>query len=209
MLRYWTEYHDKILAAFGQHVLIVLAALVASVILATILTLLLLPRKRLAATVVNVLGAVYSVPSLALFALMIPLFGIGITPALIVLVLYNQFLLVRNFLAGFQSVDPIMVEAAEGMGMTSTQILWRVRLPLAFPVLMAGVHLAIISTIGITTIAAVINAGGIGTLLFEGLQSQDPVKLVWGTLLAGGLAIVANVFMGLLERGSKKRLHFE
>ena len=208
MLAYWTNYHEKILTCLGQHLLITVIALGVSIVLAALITLLLLPHPRTSQVVVNLLGAIYSIPSLALFALMIPLMGIGLPAALTVLVFYNQFLLVRNFLDGFNQVDPALVEAATGMGMTPRQVLLQVKFPLAFPVLMGGVHLAVISTIGIATIAAVINAGGIGTILFEGLQSQDPVKLLWGTILAGGLAIAANILMGAVERSSKKRLHY-
>jgi len=203
MLRYWADYHSKILTCFGQHLLITALVLVASVLLAAVLTIVLLPHRRASQLVVNLLGALYSIPSLALFALMIPLLGLGLGPALVVLVLYNQFLLVRNFVDGFNQVDPALVEAATGLGMTPLQVLTQVRFPLAFPVLAAGLRLALISTIGITTIAAVVGAGGVGTILFEGLQSQDPVKLIWGTLLVGGLAVAANVAMGALERRSQ------
>ncbi|MCL2655046.1 MAG: ABC transporter permease [Coriobacteriia bacterium] len=208
MLAYWNNYHTKILTCLGQHLLITGVALLASVLLAALLTLAFLPHRRASSVVVNLLGAFYSIPSLALFALMIPLLGIGLAPALVVLVLYNQFLLVRNFIDGFNQVDPAPVEAATGLGMTARQILWQVKFPLAFPVLMAGVRLAVISTIGIATIAAVVNAGGVGTILFEGLQSQDPVKLVWGTLLVGGLAIALNALLSAVERSSKSRLHY-
>jgi len=208
MLSYWTNYHGEILACTGQHLLITIVALVASVLLATVLTLLLLPHQRASQMVVGALGAFYSIPSLALFALMIPLLGIGLVPALVVLVLYNQFLLVRNFIDGFSQVDPALVETAVGLGMTPRQVLGQVKFPLAFPVLAAGVRLAVVSTIGIATIAAVVNAGGIGTILFEGLESQDPVKLIWGTLLVGGLAIIFNAALSAVERVSKSRLHY-
>lgn len=200
MLAYWTDYHGKILSCAAQHLLITALALAISLALAVALTLVLLPHRRASQIAVSLLGAFYSIPSLALFALMIPLFGIGLAPAIVVLVLYNQFLLVRNFLDGFNQVDSALIEAATGLGMTRRQVLWQVRFPLAFPVLIAGVRLAIISTIGIATIAAVVGAGGIGTILFEGLQSQDPVKLIWGTLLVGGLAIIVNAALGAAER---------
>jgi len=209
MLTYWNTYHDKILACLGQHLLITVLVLVISILLAALITLVLLPRRRASQVTVNLLGAFYSIPSLALFALMIPLLGLGLLPALVVLVLYNQFLLVRNFLDGFNQVDPALVEAATGLGMTPRQVTMQVRFPLAFPVLAAGVRLAVISTIGIATIAAVIDAGGIGTILFEGLQSQDPVKLIWGTLLVGGLAVAFNILLSAVERVSGSRLHYE
>jgi osmoprotectant transport system permease protein len=157
---------------------------------------------------VRIFGAVYAIPSLALFALLIPVTGLGLDTALLVLVVYNQFLLIRNFIAGLDSVDPLVVEAAVGMGMTRRGVLTKVRLPLAFPVMLAGIHLSVISTIGIATIAAVINAGGIGTILFDGLRTQSAVKIAWGTLLAAGLAIAANLILIAIERAVAKKYHY-
>jgi osmoprotectant transport system permease protein len=93
------------------------------------------------------------------------------------------------------------------MGMTKVQVLRRVQLPLAFPAILAGVHLALVSTIGIATIAAVINAGGIGVVLFDGLRTMNVDKIIWGTILAGGLAIAANMLFDLIEKFAKKKLH--
>jgi osmoprotectant transport system permease protein len=173
-----------------------------------VLTLLIVGHKRLSDAVVNIFGAVYSIPSLALFSLLIPILGIGMDTAIVVLVLYNQFLLIRNFIAGFDSVDPTLIEAACGMGMTPAQVMLKVKLPLAFPVIMAGIQLALISTIGIATIAAVINAGGIGVILFDGLRTHKVVKILWGTVLSGGLAITANLIMSAAERLAANRLHY-
>jgi osmoprotectant transport system permease protein len=95
------------------------------------------------------------------------------------------------------------------MGMTQRSILMKVRLPLAFPIMLAGIHLSVISTIGIATIAAVIDAGGIGTILFDGLRTQSAVKIAWGTLLAAGLAIAANLILIAIERSVSKKYHYE
>jgi osmoprotectant transport system permease protein len=208
-LTYWSEHSDKLVTALLQHLEIVGVTLGVSLMLAIIITLLLAGHRRASSVVMGVLGAVYSIPSLALFALLIPVLGIGFWPAIVVLVAYNQFLLVRNFLAGFDAVDDALIEAARGLGMTRVQVLVRVRLPLAFPVILAGVHLAVVSTIGIATIASVINAGGLGTILFEGLRTNKLVKLVWGTVLAGGLAVVANALLVGIEAVAKRRLHYE
>ncbi|MDR1043029.1 MAG: ABC transporter permease, partial [Clostridiales Family XIII bacterium] len=157
---------------------------------------------------IRIFGGVYAIPSLALFALLIPVTGLGMDTAILVLVVYNQFLLIRNFIAGLDSVDPLIVEAATGMGMTPTGILTKIRLPLAFPVMLAGIHLSVISTIGIATIAAVIGAGGIGTILFDGLRTQSFAKIAWGTLLAAGLAIAANMILIAIEKSVSKKYHY-
>ena len=160
---YWASHQDKFMAALGEHLVIVGVVLAWSLAVAALVTLAIRRSRRVEGAVLQVLGALYSVPSLALFSLLIPLTGLGLTSATIVMVAYNQFLLVRNIVEGLNGVDPGVVEAATGMGMSPMQVLLRVELPLAFPVIMAGIRLAAISTIGIATIAATINAGGLGT----------------------------------------------
>ncbi|MDR2841642.1 MAG: ABC transporter permease [Spirochaetaceae bacterium] len=200
MIEYFLRYHRRLLDALLQHIALVGIVLIISVACAFIITFLVMRNKRLANIVVRVFGAVYAIPSLALFAILIPVLGIGAKTAIVVLVLYNQFLLIRNFLSGFGSVDPVITEAAKGMGMTYLQILVKIQLPLSVPAIFAGIHIASVSTIGIATIAAVINAGGIGTILFDGLRTMNTVKIVWGTILAGGLAIGTNAVLGLIEK---------
>ena len=142
---------------------------------------------------------IYAIPSLALFAILIPATGLGKTTAIIVLILYNQYVLLRNFLAGLRGVDPAMLEAAAGMGMTTLQMLYKIRLPLSLNPLFAGLRLAAVSTIGIATIAATINAGGLGSILFDGLRSMNMYKIMWGALLSACLAIGANHLLLWLE----------
>jgi osmoprotectant transport system permease protein len=207
MIEYAEKYGYKLQEAFVQHLQIVGLTLLISIVIASAVTLAVMRSPRAARITIRIFGGVYAIPSLALFALLIPVTGLGLDTALLVLVVYNQFLLVRNFIAGIDSVDPLLVEAATGMGMTPRSILMKVKLPLAFPVMLAGIHLSVISTIGIATIAAVINAGGIGTILFDGLRTQSPVKIAWGTLLAAGLAIAANLILLAIERSVSKRYH--
>src|SRR6185436_11529776 len=121
-------------------------------------------------------------PSLSLLVLMIPLFGIGTTPAIIALVAYAQLVLVRNTVVGLTGLDPAIVEAARGMGMSSWQRFRQVELPLALPLILAGARLATLSIIGIGTIAAFINAGGLGRLLFEGVATGNKQKIVAGAI---------------------------
>jgi osmoprotectant transport system permease protein len=205
MIEYAEKYGYKLQEAFAQHLQIVGMTLLLSIVIASAVTLAVMRSPRAARVTIRIFGGVYAIPSLALFALLIPVTGLGFDTALLVLVVYNQFLLIRNFIAGLDSVDPFLVEAATGMGMTQRGILWKVKLPLAFPVMLAGLHLSVISTIGIATIAAVIGAGGIGTILFDGLRTQSAVKIAWGTLLAAGLAIAANLILIAIERAVQKK----
>jgi osmoprotectant transport system permease protein len=150
--------------------------------------------------VLAVLGVVYTIPSLSLFVLLIPLFGLGLTPAVIALVAYTQLLLVRNWLEGLLGIDPVVVEAARGMGMSYLQRFWQVELPLALPLLLAGIRLAAVSAIGIGTIAAFINAGGLGELLFEGVITANPQKILAGAVTVSLLAVGINYILRYFER---------
>lgn len=192
MFIYWGEHADEFLTGLLQHLALTGLTLVFSIILAAVLTLLIWQHERLANVVVQIFGAVYAIPSLALFAILIPVMGIGTPIAVFVLTLYNQFLLLRNIVTGLDGVDPAVTEAAVGMGMTPFQVLTRVKLPLALPSIIAGLRLAIISTIGIATIASVVGAGGLGTLLFQGLRTENMYKLIGATLLCFVVAWVIN-----------------
>ena len=135
-----------------------------------------------------------------MFALLIPLTGLGRTTAVTVLVVYNQYLLLRNFLAGLDSVDESIVEAAVGMGMAPMQLLFKIKLPLAKKAIVAGIRIALVATVSIATIAASINAGGLGTILFDGLRTMNYAKIVWGSVLSALLAILIDVLLRLLEK---------
>lgn len=205
IVAYWVKYHEKFLTALGEHLYIVLLTLVLSLALAAVLTILIRNHPRLSNALVQFFGAVYSIPSLALFALLIPISGLGLKTAVPVLVVYNQFLLLRNILEGLNGVDRSMLESARGMGMTDWQVLTKVQLPLAMPMVIAGLRLAAISTIGIGTIAATINAGGLGTILMEGLRTMNLAKLLGGTLLCTLIALVTNSLLKALENHLWKR----
>ena len=131
---------------------------------------------------------------------MIPVTGLGKTTAVIVLVVYNQYLLLRNFISGLYGVEPAVVEAAEGLGMRRMQVLCQIRIPLAKRALFTGIQLAVVSTIGIATIAAMINAGGLGTILFDGLRTLNVYKIVIGSILSAGLAVGINALFKVAEK---------
>ena len=200
MIEYFVKYHEKFLDAFLEHVEIVLVTLLISLVLASFIMVITLKSKKLNNIIVQLFGAIYSIPSLALFALLIPIMGLGQDTAILVLVVYNQFLLVRNISAGIYGVDESITEAATGMGMTWLQVLLKIQIPLAFPMIMAGIRLAVISTIGIATIAATINAGGLGAILFQGLGSMNTYKIVWGTILCAVIAFVADAGLKKVEK---------
>lgn len=199
MIEYFKKHPEKITGPFMQHITLVLITLVISVAVASLLTVAAMRSEKVSKLLNNILAVVYSIPSLALFALLIPVTGLGRTTAVIVLTMYNQYLLLRNFTAGLREADPAACEAAKGIGMTDMQILYKIRLPLARKAVFAGIRLAVVSTIGIGTIAAAINAGGLGVLLLEGLRTMNTAKILWGSILSAGLAIIINRILKLVE----------
>lgn len=174
--------------------------LIISLLFAAILTIMAMFSRPLSKILIHGFSVVYSIPSLALFAILIPVTGLGQLTAIIVLVAYNQYLLLRNFIAGLNGVEPAIIEAATGMGMSNMQILFKVRAPLSKKAFFTGVRLSVVSTIGIATIAASINAGGLGTILFDGLRTMNVNKILWGSILAAGLAIGVNALMSKIEQ---------
>ena len=200
MIDYASRNPDRLIRALTEHLQMVLITLFFSLLMASVLTLIAMFSKPAEKTLTQVTSGIYCIPSLALFALMMPFTGLGQKTAIIVMVFYNQYLLLRNFVAGLKQVDPAIVEAATGMGMTRAQVLLKVRLPLAKRAIFVGIRLAVVSTIGIATIAALINAGGLGGILMAGLRTTNYVMIMWGSLLAAALAIVTNAVLVALER---------
>ena len=200
MIEYLLNNHDEMLTLLLQHLQIVLLSISISLVIAIPVSLFILRSKVLSMVVLSSLGIIYSVPSLALFALLIPILGLGKGTAIFVLVIYNQYILVRNIFAAFQSINPSIIEAGRGMGFNSFQLFLKIQLPLALPIILGGVRIATITTIGIATIASVINAGGLGVILFDGLRMDYLPKILWGTIMAAGLAIVANQILLYFEK---------
>lgn len=200
MIEYLLKYGDKLGTALIEHLVLVSITLIISLLLAAILTLLAMRSNVISKLLVYTFSVVYSVPSLALFAILIPVTGLGKVTAIVVLILYNQYLLLRNFIAGLNEVDASIIESALGMGMTDMQILIKIRMPLSKRAIFTGIRLAIVSTIGIATIAASINAGGLGSILFDGLRTMNVNKIVWGSILAAGLAVSANYLLSKIEK---------
>lgn len=182
-----------------QQLWITLVSLGVALLIAVPLGVLLARMPRLRGPVLGVLSIIYTIPSLALLVLLLPFTRLGPQTAIIALVAYAQIVLVRNTLLGMTGIDPAIIEAARGMGMTSWQRLLRVELPLALPLILAGVRIATLSIIGIGTIAALINAGGLGTLLFQGVSSGQRAKIVAGSIAVALLALVANQILRFFE----------
>jgi len=179
--------------------LTVVALLIASAI-ALPLGVLAARSARVRGPLFAVLNVIYTLPSLAIFALLIPAFGLGFVTTEIALVAYAQMILVRNVVTGLDSVPAPLRDAARGLGMTTWQSLVRVEFPLALPIIVGGLRLATIATISIATLGGKIDAGGLGTLLFAGLSNDDPERIVAGSVAAAALAIGADALLRGAQR---------
>jgi osmoprotectant transport system permease protein len=188
-----------VLRLTGQHLWLTGVSLGLALCIALPLGVLAARNARLRGPLLGLFGVIYTIPSLALFVLLIPIMGLGFVPAVTALVAYAQVILIRNITAGLLGVDPAALEAARGMGMTPWQRFWRVEMPLATPVILAGVRVAVLAIIGIGTIAAFINAGGLGVLLFTGVAQSHPGKIVAGAIGTSALALGANAILRSLE----------
>ncbi|MCQ6556342.1 ABC transporter permease [Streptomyces sp. C10-9-1] len=183
-----------------QHVWITVLSVAIGVAVALPLALLVRARPRFAAPVLGLTTLLYTIPSLAMFSLLLPLFGLSAALVVTGLVLYSLTILVRNTLAGLQAVPEEAREAARGMGYGPLRLLWEVELPLALPALMAGVRIATVSTVALTTVGALVGKGGLGNLIDEGLQTTFKAQVLTASLLCVLLAAVADVLLLGLQR---------
>ncbi len=180
-------------------------ALLLGVLVAVPFGLLLERHRRLAEPMIRLLGITQTVPSLALLAFMLPWLGIGARPAIVALFIYSLFPIVRNTYSGVRDADPRAVEAALSVGMTEGQVLRQVRLPLALPIVLAGIRTAAVLTVGTATLAAFVGAGGLGEPIVTGLQLADNRRILSGALPAAALALAVDALLGALERALRPR----
>jgi len=201
--RFMLSHQIEILAATREHLILVLISMAIAIAIGVPLGLLIVGRPRLRSLALAIASVFQTVPSLALFGFLIPLpllGGIGARTAIIALVLYALLPILRNTYVGLTGVDSAILEAAQGLGMTDRQILFRVRLPLASSFILAGIRTATVITIGIATIAAAIGAGGLGTFIFRGVAMVSDSVILAGAIPAAILALLADFVLGRIER---------
>ncbi|MGE2105228.1 ABC transporter permease [Citrobacter koseri] len=199
-MRWATRHYDDILLALWQHLVLVGAAMLMAFAISLFLSITTARRPRLYALVMAVTGMIFSIPGLALFALLIPWLGIGMLPAIVGLTAYALMILTRNIATGFHAIPLDVREAARGMGYGAWRNLREVELPLALPFIITGLRIATTTLIGIATVAAYINAGGLGAIILAGLDQRYPEKIFIGGGLTSLLAIGADLFFVRLQR---------
>jgi osmoprotectant transport system permease protein len=203
---FFLEHRSEILRATFDHLTLVLIAMTFAIAIAVPLGMLIVQHRHLRTIALGAASIFQTIPSLALFGFLIPIpfiGGIGRRTAIVALVLYALLPILRNTYVGLTNIDPAILEAAEAMGMTNTQILLRVRLPLALSIILAGIRTATVITIGVATIAAAIGAGGLGTFIFRGVAMVNDSVILAGAIPAALLAILADLLLAQLERRLK------
>ena len=197
----WTlENYDRLAEALGEHIVLVGTALAISLVIALPLGIWTARRPALYVAAMTATGILYTIPALALFALLIPFMGLGKAPAITALVLYSLLILVRNIAIGIREVPAELIEAADGMGYGKGQRLVRIELPLALPVIVAGIRITTVTLIAVATVAAYINAGGLGDIIFQGITQDFGEKIVAGAGTTSLRAIAVDEGLKLVER---------
>jgi osmoprotectant transport system permease protein len=203
LIGFFASHRGEIFEATLAHLFLVAVSMAIAILIGVPLGMALVKRARLRAIALGLASVFQTIPSLALFGFLIPLpflGGIGTRTAVIALVLYALLPILRNTVVGLTNLDPAVLEAAEAMGMTETQILMKVRFPLGLSVVLAGIRTATVITIGVATIAAAIGAGGLGTFIFRGVAMVNDAVILAGAIPAALLALAADGLLGLLER---------
>ena len=191
---------DLIQEAFLEHIYLSFIALIVGIAIALPLGMLVARYRKLAEPVIGVTAVFQTIPSLALFGFLVPLIGIGAKTALIALIIYALLPILRNTYTGVTSIDSSIIEAGRGMGMTKNQLLWQIELPLALPFIMAGIRTATVLTVGIATLATFVGAGGLGDVIYRGLQSYNNSLVLAGALPVALLAIFFDFILKWIEK---------
>jgi len=203
---FFLTHRSEILHATLDHLTLVVIAMLIAIAIAVPLGMLIVQHPRLRTIALGIASVFQTIPSLALFGFLIPIpfiGGIGRRTAIVALVLYALLPILRNTYVGLTNIDHAILEAAEAMGMTTTQVLLRVRFPLALSIILAGIRTATVITIGVATIAAAIGAGGLGTFIFRGVAMVSDAVILAGAIPAALLAILADLLLSQLERRLK------
>jgi len=200
LIDFMSRRQDQIVQFTIEHFWLILVAMAFAVVIGVVIGILITYWEPIAYPVINVTQIIMTIPSIAMIAILIPLFGIGFSNGVAALALYALLPIVRNTYTGIKAIDRAVIESAIGMGMKESGILLRIKLPLALPVIMAGIRVSTVMGIGIGAIAAYIGAGGLGSFIFWGI-SRVNFPMIWtGAIFISILAILADVLLGWFEK---------
>ena len=199
--RNWTT----VAYALWEHIAISLTALTIAFVLSLGIGIVAARRERLYSAVMTLSGILYTIPTLAFLAFLIPLVGLGRTNAIITMVAFSLMILIRSVATGIREVPADVIDAARGMGLSAAQIMRRIELPLALPLIVAGLRVSAVTVISVTVVAAYVNAGGLGTLIFSGIATDHPAKIWAGALTVCLLSVAVDLALALTERRLKRQ----
>jgi len=205
ILQIYMERREWFLELFGQHLKIAGIAIVLAGIMGLLFGIFITEKEFMAPVILTLANIFYTIPSISLLGILIPFTGIGDKTAIIALTLYGLMPMIRNTYTGICGVSQEIIQAARGMGSTDIQILWRIKLPLALGVILAGVRNMVVMTLSVTAIAAFIGAGGLGVAIYRGITIYNPALTFAGSVLIALLALIADLLLGILENYVKKR----
>jgi len=199
-ISFMLERQDQIMELTAQHVYLTFIAVTFAILVAVPLGIFITRFDRAAGIVVGIANAVQALPSLALLGFLIPVLGIGSKPSIVMIFLYSLLPIIKNTYTGLVNVDRAILEAGRGMGMTNWQLMRMVQLPLALPVIMAGIRISAVTAVGLTTIAALIGAGGLGQLIYRGISMVNNKMIITGAVPAMALTLIVDYILNILEK---------
>ena len=200
LVKYMAEHISQIISLLFEHIEMTAISVGFAIVIGVPLGILISYVKKLDKPIIGAANVVQAIPSMALLGLAIPLLGIGTLPAVVMVIIYSLLPIIKNTYTGIASIDPEMVEAAKGIGLTKWQVLQKVKLPMALPVIMAGVRISAVTAVGLMTMAAFIGAGGLGYLVFSGIRTTNNLQILAGAIPACLLALLVDFLMGLVEK---------
>lgn len=200
LFQYMAEHAEQILDLLLEHIQMTVIAVGFAILIGVPLGILISYVKKLGKPIIGVANVVQAIPSMALLGLAIPLLGIGTLPAVVMVIIYSLLPIIKNTYTGIASIDPQLVEAANGIGLTKWQVLAKVKIPMALPVIMAGVRISAVTAVGLMTMAAFIGAGGLGYLVFSGIRTVNNLQILAGAIPACLLALLVDFLMGMVEK---------
>ena len=205
MIKYLMNNSTQVVPSVIEHLQIVIIAVLISILIAFPLGVFIVKNKKYADIINSICNFIYAIPTLAMYAALIPFCGLGKDTAIIAMIVYNQYILVKNISEGFNEVDPGVIESAQAMGMTSWQVFYSVEMPLAMPLIISGIKLASLGTVSGATLAAAVGGGGLGRLLISGLAMQKWAKVRAATCICAIIALLLTAVFHYLENKALKK----
>lgn len=200
MKEFLQEYGGELIQKTGEHFFISIVALLIAIVVAVPIGILLAKTKKVASIVLTTAGVLQTIPTLAVLAIMIPIFGVGKTPAIIALFVYILLPILNNTVLGVQNINPDVRQAAISMGMTKFQLMKDVEMPLALPLILSGIRLSSVYVISWATLASYVGAGGLGDFVFNGLNLYNPIMIVSAAVLVTALALIVDYVLRAVEK---------